>query len=63
MRAALAGGRGAVAVVPDLRDLARLDTALHDVLGPGRHLALSADLGPAERYRRWLAVRRGSSGR
>jgi len=59
MRAALAAGRGAVAVVPDLRDLARLDTALHDVLGPGRHLALSADLGPAERYRRWLAVRRG----
>ena len=29
------------------------------VLGPGRHVALSADLGPAERYRRWLAVRRG----
>jgi primosomal protein N' (replication factor Y) (superfamily II helicase) len=60
MRAALAAGRGAVAVVPDLRDLARLDTALLDVLGPGRHVALSADLGPAERYRRWLAVRRGA---
>ncbi|HEY3713631.1 MAG TPA: primosomal protein N' [Jatrophihabitantaceae bacterium] len=60
MRAALAAGRGAVAVVPDLRDLARLDAALLDVLGPGRHLALSADLGPAERYRRWLAVRRGA---
>jgi primosomal protein N' (replication factor Y) (superfamily II helicase) len=59
VRAALAGGRGAIAVVPDLRDLARLDTALQQVLGSGRHVALSADLGPAERYRRWLAVRRG----
>ena len=59
MRAALAGGRGAVAVVPDRRDLDRLGAALSDVLGTGRHVALSADLGPAERYRRWLAVRRG----
>jgi primosomal protein N' (replication factor Y) (superfamily II helicase) len=60
MRAALADGRGAVAVVPDLRDLRRLDAALSDVLGTGRYVALSADLGPAERYRRWLAVRRGA---
>jgi primosomal protein N' (replication factor Y) (superfamily II helicase) len=60
MRAALASGQGAAAVVPDLRDLARLDAALADVLGAGRHVALSADLGPAERYRRWLAVRRGA---
>jgi primosomal protein N' (replication factor Y) (superfamily II helicase) len=60
IRAALADGRGAVAVVPDLRDLRRLDAALADVLGTGRHVALSADLGPAERYRRWLAVRRGA---
>ncbi len=57
--AALAAGRGAVIVVPDHRDLARLDAALGDVLGTGRHVALAADLGPAERYRRWLAVRRG----
>ncbi len=60
MRATLATRRGAVAVVPDLRDLARLDGALSEVLGTGRHVALSADLGPAERYRRWLAVRRGA---
>lgn len=56
---ALLGGRGAVAVVPDARDLTRLDLALTEVLGGGQHVALSADLGPAERYRRWLAVRRG----
>ena len=62
---ALAAGRGALAVVPDVRDLTRLDEALAAVL-PDRdshnapsYVALSADLGPAERYRRWLSVRRG----
>src|SRR5659263_645516 len=58
--ASLAGGRGAVVVVPDARDVARVDAALGAALGPGRHVALTADLGPAKRYRRWLAVRRGA---
>ncbi len=53
-----ASGRGAVIVVPDVRDLERLDAALAAVT-PGDYVCLSADLGPAERYRRWLAVRRG----
>ncbi len=52
-------GRGALVVVPDARDLDRIDAALAQTLGAGRHLILSAQLGPAERYRRWLAVRRG----
>lgn len=60
VRAALAAGRGAVVVAPDGRDVARLDAALTEALGPGRHVALTAGLGPAERYRRWLAVRRGA---
>jgi primosomal protein N' (replication factor Y) len=30
------------------------------MLGPGRHVSLAAGLGPAERYRRWLAIRRGT---
>ena len=51
--------RGAVVVVPDARDLARVDSALASRLGSGRHVVLSASLGPAERYRRWLAVARG----
>jgi primosomal protein N' (replication factor Y) len=59
VRAAYDAGRGAIVVVPDSRDLDRLDAALTVVLGSGRHVALSADLGPAERYRRWIAVRRG----
>jgi primosomal protein N' (replication factor Y) (superfamily II helicase) len=58
-RVALDAGRGSIAVVPDARDLDRLDAALTAALGTGRHVALSADLGPAERYRRWLSVRRG----
>ncbi len=55
-----AAGRGVVIVVPDARDLDRVDGALTGVAqGQRIHVCLSADLGPAERYRRWLAVRRG----
>lgn len=57
--AALRGGRGAALVVPDARDLARLDAALTHVLGKGRHVCLAAGLGPSARYRRFLAVKRG----
>jgi len=53
-------GRGAVVVAPDHRDVARMSRALDDVLGAGAHVALTADLGPAERYRRFLQVRRGA---
>lgn len=58
--AAASTGRGALLVVPDHRDLVRLHGACVDRLGAGAVVALSADLGPAERYRRWLAVRRGA---
>ncbi len=57
--AAHAAGRGAVLVVADARDLDRLDAALAHSLGPGQHIALSAALGPEERYRRFLAASRG----
>jgi primosomal protein N' (replication factor Y) len=56
---AAATGRGALIVVPDTRDLGLVDAALARTLGPGRHVSLAAGLGPAERYRRWLAVARG----
>ena len=59
--AATAGrGRGALLCVPDRRDLALLDAALAEALGPGRHVVLSAELGPAARYAAFLAVSRGS---
>ena len=59
--ATVAAGRGVVIVVPDVKDLARVDAALTAQLGPGQHVCLTADLGPAERYRRWLSVLRGSA--
>ncbi|MGO1048731.1 primosomal protein N' [Crossiella sp. CA198] len=55
-----AAGRGAVLVVPDHRDLARVHAACVRVLGEAGVVALAADLGPSERYKRWLAVRRGA---
>lgn len=61
VRTTVDAGRGAVVVVPDGRDVAVLDAALTERLGPGRHVALTAELGPAERYRRWLAALRGQA--
>jgi primosomal protein N' (replication factor Y) len=58
--ATVSSGRGVVVVVADGRDLDRLDAALGALLGEGRHVALSAALGPAERYRRFLAASRGT---
>lgn len=54
-----AGGRGALIVVPDHRDVDRVDAALTGVLGEGHHVTLRADAGPAARYRDFLAVARG----
>ena len=52
-------GRGAVLVVPDHRDLARLERACAEVLGEAGFSVLSAELGPAARYRAFLAALRG----
>lgn len=57
--ATAASGRGALVCVPDHRDLDRLDQALVRRLGTGRHVRLSADPGPAKRYRAFLALSRG----
>ena len=83
-------GRGAVIVVPDARDLARVDEALaalvpavhaattasapalaallpprapgaEQAIPPAGYVTLTADLGPAERYRRWLAALHGDA--
>src|SRR6185369_207714 len=65
-RATLAGGRGVLVVVPDHRDVDRVADALGtDLSTAGADKALvavlRADLGPAERYRRFLAVARGEA--
>lgn len=54
-------GRSAVLVVPDQRDLDRVSAACSEVLGADHVVGLAAGLGPAERYRRWLAALRGTS--
>jgi primosomal protein N' (replication factor Y) len=54
-------GRGALLLVPDARDLTRLEAALESVVPRADLAVLRADLGPAERYRRFLAVSRGSA--
>lgn len=67
---AASAGRGAVVVVPDARDLARVDEALAALIPPPNplqptaapsYVTLTAELGPAERYRRWLAALRGET--
>lgn len=58
-RGALLSDRGSVIVVPDQRDLARVDAALTEVLGPGQHVRLTVDQGPQARYTAWLKVLRG----
>jgi primosomal protein N' (replication factor Y) len=57
---ALAAGRGALVVLPDHRDVDRVDAALRERVGEGHHVVLTAEAGPAARYRRWLAVSRGA---
>ncbi|QIS24394.1 primosomal protein N' [Nocardia terpenica] len=54
------GGRSAVIMVPDQRDLDRVLGACVELVGE-RAVGLSAGLGPAARYRRWLAALRGSA--
>jgi primosomal protein N' (replication factor Y) len=54
-------GRGGVVVVPDGRDVDQVLEALGEVQLQPRAVALTADLGPRERYRRWLRVLRGSA--
>ena len=58
--ATASAGRGAVLVVPDQADLDRLDAALEAVLGPDRHVTLSAQMGPTKRYRSFLKAARGA---
>ncbi|MDQ4032791.1 MAG: primosomal protein N' [Actinomycetota bacterium] len=55
-----AAGRGALLVLPDHRDTARVHAAVAALAGRGAVVTLAAECGPAQRYRRWLAVRRGA---
>jgi primosomal protein N' (replication factor Y) (superfamily II helicase) len=54
-------GRSALAIVPDQRDLDALWLAATARIDEDSVVALSAGLGPAARYRRWLAALRGQA--
>ena len=58
---AVDSGRGVLAVVPDQRDVDVLHAAAVLLIDDARVAALSAGLGPAQRYRRWLSVLRGDA--
>ncbi len=57
---AVAGGRSVIVMVPDQRDLDRVVAECAVLVGDAV-VGLSAGLGPAARYRRWLAVLRGTA--
>lgn len=59
VQAVAASRRGVVIIAPDAKDVARIDAALRAAIGADQHVVLAADVGPAERYKRFLAVRRG----
>lgn len=52
-------GRGVLIIVPDQRDVDAMYRAAVRHVDEPQVVALSAGLGPAQRYRRWLAVLRG----
>ncbi len=58
---AVDSGRGVLAIVPDQRDVDVLREAAVLLIDDARVAALSAGLGPAQRYRRWLSVLRGDA--
>ncbi|MBB6402967.1 primosomal protein N' [Arthrobacter sp. AZCC_0090] len=54
-------GRGAVVVVPDYRDLDRMEAALDAVLPAGEIARLTADDGQSPRYRSYLRLLSGAA--
>jgi primosomal protein N' (replication factor Y) len=55
-------GRGAVVVVPDYRDLDRVEAALLELLPAGDVARLTADDGQTPRYRSFLRILSGAAG-
>ncbi|MDU0477774.1 primosomal protein N' [Staphylococcus chromogenes] len=54
-------GAGAIVVVPDQRDVDRLESELKVWLSPKHITVLNASLGPQARYRRYLSVLNGQA--
>ena len=59
VQSTLLSGRGAVVVVPDAKDLARVESALTARIGAGAFVRLSAEDGATVRYRNFLKLLHG----
>ncbi|GAA2175877.1 primosomal protein N' [Arthrobacter parietis] len=59
VHAVWAAGRGAVVVVPDQRDLGRVEEALRARIGADEFVRLTAEDGPTPRYRNFLKLLHG----
>lgn len=57
--ASLGGGRSVILMVPDATALAALEARATEQFGDGSFVTLTAELGPATRYRNFLAAARG----
>lgn len=57
----VAEGRGAIIVVPDQRDVERLEKAVREYVSARQVTVLNAALGPQARYRRYLSILHGQS--
>ncbi|MGI8888554.1 MAG: primosome assembly protein PriA, partial [Nocardioidaceae bacterium] len=57
--ATLESGRGSVLCLPDVHDVNRVAGALRTLLRPVSFVVLTSELGPAARYRSFLAASRG----
>ncbi|MFT8394913.1 primosomal protein N' [Propionibacterium sp.] len=60
-QACLGSGRGVLVVVPDVTEARRVRDVLGEVLGLGCIAELHFELGPAARYRNYLAAARGEA--
>ena len=59
VRSTLISGRGALVVVPDKKDLARVEAALTVRIGADAFVRLTAEDGPTPRYRSFLQILHG----
>ncbi|MGO1384514.1 MAG: hypothetical protein ACTHU1_06910 [Arachnia sp.] len=57
----LDAGRGAIVIVPTIRELDHAMERFQAVFGSGSVAVLNGELGDSARYRNWLALRRGQA--
>lgn len=59
--ATVESGRGAMVIVPTIRELKDSLPRFHEAFGAGSVAVLNGELGDSARYRNWLALRRGQA--